>query len=342
MRRRAQAQRSGVSSARRQTSSDGRRRQPSRTPGSGCCGRPAGRLPLRPRLPLAQTPALPQSQTGSLGTMRRRWLTVSQVVIRRPRQHPCLSGSTLAHGYLRQSSTTPTMCTSLSWLFTWLLFCQQDQQREQQWTAPLTATPSTWANRAPAAAMMRQRRWPHPCRRRSSLQHVRTPFIGRLWQPPQCLIRSRALLTSLQSARTLCTAKHNVESVELALVGEKLPSGHVRCPNCAKMLPQAFINSHLDSCLTGSKGSGGGIWGTGGSKGSTTPAAAQLNGVRSSGGGGGGYVPHSTANGLGSGSLAGRAAGSGSIWKQLKVCMCNVSARLLSDSQVCSDAHAVR
>lgn len=132
-------------------------------------------------------------------------------------------------------------------------------------------------------------------------------------------------------------AIHDAQSMS---TGEKLPSGHVRCPNCAKMLPQAFINSHLDSCLTGSKGGGGGIWGTGGSRVGTTSASAQRNGVRSSSGGGG--HAHSTANGLGSGSLAGRAAGSGSIGKQLKVCMCNVSSRLLSDSQVCSDAHAVR
>jgi hypothetical protein len=104
--------------------------------------------------------------------------------------------------------------------------------------------------------------------------------------------------------------------------GEKLPSGHVRCPNCAKMLPQAFINSHLDSCLIGGKGGGGGIWGSCGGRNSSAPATAQLNGVRSSSGGGGGHA-HSTANGLGSGPLAGRAAGSGSTGRQLKVCKCD-------------------
>jgi hypothetical protein len=116
-----------------------------------------------------------------------------------------------------------------------------------------------------------------------------------------------------------------VSTVGSPHAGEKLPSGHVRCPNCAKMLPQAFINSHLDSCLTGNKASSGSIWGNGFSKGSAAVAAAQLNGVRSSGGGGGNTL--SSGNGAYSGSLAsgaGRGRGSG----QLKVCGCKVSAHL--------------
>ena len=81
------------------------------------------------------------------------------------------------------------------------------------------------------------------------------------------------------------------------------------------MLPQAFINSHLDSCLTG-KSSVGGIWG--GSRSSKAAAAVQQNGVRLSTGGGGNTL--SSMNGSGSGPLPhGNGKATGGSSGQLKV-----------------------
>lgn len=95
----------------------------------------------------------------------------------------------------------------------------------------------------------------------------------------------------------------SVSAVHLA--GEKLPKGHVRCPNCAAMLPAAFINSHLDSCLTGD-GSAGGNRANGARRSGGSAAAKPGSGGGAKFGSGGSAKP-----GSGGGSKPGVGGGGG-------------------------------
>ena len=78
-----------------------------------------------------------------------------------------------------------------------------------------------------------------------SLQNLLSSILFRLLE----LVSERSLVTVCQRCVPMTAGSHQ----------QKLPRGHVRCPNCSAMLPESFVNSHLDTCLMRSAAAGGAI-----------------------------------------------------------------------------------
>lgn len=93
---------------------------------------------------------------------------------------------------------------------------------------------------------------------------------------------------------------------------ERLPRGHVRCPSCSVMLPESFINTHLDGCLArgrASAGAGSSSMPSGGGAAPSSGGSSRQQAMNGAADGG-----HGSRNGIGSAANAvfGSKRGSGS------------------------------